>query len=79
MGDTLNGDGAFFAEDRVSMVLTTRPGLALPVVERLSARFGRKVGPVRRVGVDVSRDSTCRASILDAGWTVRATTEESDP
>lgn len=79
MGDTLNGDGAFFAEDRVSMVLTTRPSFAPPVVERLAARFGRKAGSVRRVGGEISRDPIRRVAILDAARTIRRTGEESDP
>lgn len=79
MGDTLNGDGAFFAGDSGSIVLATEPGLAPPAEERLSVRFGRKAGPVCRVGVEVSRAAIRGAAILDAERTIYSTREESEP
>lgn len=36
MGDTLTGDGTFFAHDSRSMAQATQPGFAPPPVERLS-------------------------------------------
>lgn len=79
MGDTLNGDRAFFAEDRVSMVLATQSGFAPPAVERLSARFGRRADRACRVDVEVSRAPIRGAAILDAERTIYSTREESEP